>query len=226
MGCECQRVEDSFDEITASDKKFKKKKNSSVSTDEINNKNNNKIQPSIPVIDIYAEPEDNFSKYIFKQINKLRENPQSFINIIQNAKRNIIKLKGINVYKSSVKVALNNGESAFDDAIRILQKTEPMDKLIFNPKFVIDLPTNESELRSGDYLSSQANNKIESGIDIKSFWKDVVKDPVSCIILTIVDDSGRNAGKKRQDILNRNNKYIGISSKEIGKTFACYIVLG
>ena len=133
---------------------------------------------------------------------------------------------GIKIYKSSVKVALNKGEQAFDEAIEFLRKTKPMNKLIYNPDFVIDLPKNEYDIISKEYLGNKVKVKIDSGIYIKSFWKDIVKDEETCFILTVVDDSLKNAGNKRNDILNKDNKYIGISSVRIGRNFACYIVLG
>ena len=100
-----------------------------------------------------------------------------------------------------------------------------MNKLIYNPNLTIELPRNENDIKSRSYLPEQIRKKIDDGVEIKSFWKDVVKDPDTCFILTIVDDSGRHAGNKRSDILDRNNKYIGISSVKIGKSFACYIVI-
>ena len=39
----------------------------------------------------------------------------------------------------------------------------------------------------------------------------------------IVDDSGRNAGKKRQTLLDKDVKYIGVNSKFVGKTFIAYL---
>ena len=133
---------------------------------------------------------------------------------------------GIKIYKSNVKVALNKGEEAFDEAIEFLRKTNPMKKLIYNPDYVIDLPHNEHDIASKEYLADRVKVKIDSGNDIRSFWKDIVKDEETCFILTVVDDSIKNAGNKRKDILNKDNKYIGISSIKIGRSFACYIVLG
>ena len=101
-----------------------------------------------------------------------------------------------------------------------------MNKLIFNPDFVVDLPKTEIDIISKDYLTNKVKIKIDSGIDIKSFWKDIVKDKEACFILTVVDDSIKNPGNKRNDILNKDNKYIGISSVKIGKNFVCYIVIG
>ena len=101
-----------------------------------------------------------------------------------------------------------------------------MGKLIYNPDLTIVVPNNENDVKSKEYLPQQIQKKIDAGINIKSFWKDIIKDPETCFILTIVDDSGNNAGNKRNDILDKNNKFIGISSIKLGKSFACYIVIG
>ena len=223
MGCQCQKPDFFNDEIIASDKKKIK---------DIENNNEYKINNNLNSIfnkflGNKAEPTDEFSKYVFTQINKLRENPQSFIDSIKSAKKNIkIDKSGVKIYKTTVKVALFKAEKAFDEAIEFLKKTKPMNKLIFNPDFVIKVPNTEVDVVSRDYLTKNVKEKIDLGIDIKSFWKDIVKDKEACFILTVVDDSIKNSGNKRNDILNKDNKYIGISSIKIGKSFACYIVIG
>ncbi len=218
MGCECQNPEEKLDEVRA-DEEIKNLENNEY----LESQNNNNLSSRSH----NGEPEDSFSKYIFEKINELRKNPKSFIDIIENAKKNItIDKSGVKVYKTCVKVALDNGESAFDEAIEVLKKIEPMKKLKYNPDFVIDLPTNELDVKSKEYLTEQVKLKIDAGVDVKSFWKDIVNDAESCFILTVVDDSGKNNGKKRKDILNKDNKYIGISTVRIGRSFACYIVIG
>ncbi len=218
MGCECQNPEEKLDEVRA-DEEIKNLENNEY----LESQNNNNLSSRSH----NGEPEDSFSKYIFEKINELRKNPKSFIDIIENAKKNItIDKSGVKVYKTCVKVALDNGESAFDEAIEVLKKIEPMKKLKYNPDFVIDLPTNELDVKSKEYLTEQVKLKIDAGVDVKSFWKDIVNDAESWFILTVVDDSGKNNGKKRKDILNKDNKYIGISTVRIGRSFACYIVIG
>ena len=240
MGCECQKIDDQNQELTAEEtgviknlvpnndyllRKQNDNNNNNIKNNINNINNNNNI--SQKSVKQNAKPLDEFSKYIFKQINSLRQNPQAFIDVIQKAKEKVtLDKSGIKIYKSSVKVALNSGEPAFDEAINILRNTEPMNKLIFNPNFVIDIPRNELDVKSREYLSEQIKKKVDEGVDVKSFWKDIVREPESCFILTVVDDSGKNAGSKRNDILNKDNKYIGISSVKIGKSFACYIVIG
>ena len=221
MGCECQKPDDQSEEINAQDTPIR---NLVKEKDVLNEQNNNNLSSRSH----NGKPEDSFSRYIFEQINALRENPQSFIDKIEKAKSRITidEKTGIKIYKSSVKVALNKGEQAFDEAIEFLKNTEPMKKLKFNPDFVVELPRNELDVKSKEYLMEQVKYKIDSGIDIKSFWKDVVSDAESCFILTVVDDSGLNDGNKRLDILNKDNKYIGITTVRIGRSFACYIVIG
>ena len=222
MGCQCQKPDFLNDELTAEDKKQIKN-----IEDDNNYSQSNYNYKSKKYIDPNGKPKDEFSKFIFNQINAIREDPQSFIDIIQKSKKNIkIDKSGIKIYKSTCKVALNKGEPAFNEAIEFLRKTKPMNKLIYNPDFVIDLPNNEYDIISKEYLGNKVKEKIERGIDIKSFWKDIVKDEEACFILTVVDDSAKNSGNKRNDILNKDNKYIGISSVRIGRSFACYIVLG
>lgn len=171
-------------------------------------------------------PVDDFSRYIFDNINNIRENPQSFIPIIEKAKSNIMfDKKGLCIYKSSVKVALSRGEPAFDEAIEFLGNLQPMKRLEFSPDLVIIPPTNEEEIKDRRYMNEQINEKVQMGIPIKSFWRDIIKDCETCLILMIVDDTGANSGKKRNDILDPSMEHIGIVSKMIGKNFASYITL-
>ena len=60
----------------------------------------------------------------------------------------------------------------------------------------------------------------KNNIDV--FFKDLIKIPEVSALLMIVDDSEKNPGKKRQAVLNKEFKYIGISSKFLGKHFIAY----
>ena len=171
-------------------------------------------------------PKDDFSEYIFDNINKIREDPQSFIKVIEQAKKNIIlDKKGIFIYKSTVKVALSRGVPAFDETINFLKNLKPMQKLIFSNELLMEYPINEEQIKDKKYMNDQINIKVQNGIPIKSFWRDIIKDPQTCLILMIVDDNGPNSGKKRNDILDPNMQCIGIVSKKIGKCFASYMTL-
>jgi hypothetical protein len=192
----------------------KKKEENDYNGNNINNEEDN----------INKKPEDEFSLYIFEHLNLLRENPQSFIDIIEESKKKITYDKNKRlVFKSVVKVALSKGEPAFDDAILVLQETKPMNKLIYNPNMNIPLPTTEEEIKDKNYLKNNVKELIKNKVKIRTYWRDIIKDPETSFILMVVDDSGTKAGNKRKDLLNPDMKYIGISSTMIGKNFVCYL---
>ena len=171
-------------------------------------------------------PTDNYSKYIFTQINKIRTDPQSIIGIIEDAKDNIIEDKyGRIIYNRDLKIALTKGQYAFDDTIEFLQKQKPMKALEFKPIITITPPSKERDIEDKTYLRKEVRKMMKNGIRIKSYWRDVIRDPEISFMLMIADDNGAKSGKRRNDILDPNMKYIGISSVEINDSFACYIVL-
>jgi hypothetical protein len=175
---------------------------------------------------LIKSPLDNYSKYLLEQINKVRIDPQSFIGVIEDAKINISKYRyGGYVYNGKIKIALHEGEPAFNEAIDYLKNTESMGKLEFCPQITVELPKNEKEIKDREDLRIKVENMINNGINIKSYWKDIIKDPEISFLLMIVDDNGMRKGMKRRDILNPDNKYIGISSIEINNNFVCYITL-
>ena len=176
---------------------------------------------------IKPSPEDNYSKYLLEQINKIRTDPKSFIGVIEDAKDNIkINKEGICYYKSNkLKVCLNEGESAFNDSIEFLKNCQPMEPLEFSPSLIPDLPTTVNEMNNINYLKISIQKMMNDGLKIYSYWRNVIKDPEICFLLMIVDDSDKSKGMKRVDLLNPKMKYIGLSSVEIDGKFMNYIVL-
>ena len=169
-------------------------------------------------------PNDDFSKYIYEHINKIRKDPQSFIPNIEEAKSYISRNKHNKlIYKKNVKVALSQGLIAFEEAISILKFCKPMNKLLFDQDLVVKLPQNEEEIENKDYFKGEIKKMIENGIPIRAYWRDIIKEPETSFLMMIVDDTGLKAGLKRKDILDPNMKYIGISSVNIGKHFVCFI---
>ena len=171
-------------------------------------------------------PSDNYSCYFLSQINKIRTEPQSFIGVIEDSKANIIKDHlGRLIYNGKVKVCLNTGEAAFDEAIQFLKELEPMEPLIYNPQITINAPLNEDDILDKDDLNKKIKAMMNLGFNFRSYWRDVIKDPEISFLLMIVDDNGIKSGMKRKDILCPYVKYIGISSSEVNQNFVCYVTL-
>ena len=171
-------------------------------------------------------PLDNYSRYFLSQINKIRTEPQSFIGVIEDSKSNIIKDRlGRIIYNGKIKVALNSGEKAFDDAIQFLKELNPVEPLIYNQMLTANVPLTEEEIMDKNDLNKKVEMMIQMGVNIRSFWRDVIKDPEISFLLMIIDDNGIKSGMRRKDILSPYMKHIGISSTEIKNNFVCYVTL-
>ena len=161
-------------------------------------------------------------------INKIRENPSAYADFIEDSIKNIIEIpdkedetKTKLIFKKKVKVALNRGEVAFHEAAEKLRNMEPLPPLEFNGNICIPLPQNEEELKDSNYLKEQVKALKENN-NIDLFFKDLVKLPDVSALLMVVDDNVKNTGRKRNAILNKDFKYIGINSHFVGKTFIAY----
>ena len=179
---------------------------------------------------------ENYCKKIIEFINLIRTFPHEYADYISYCMKNIlvenekkvnketneeITIKKI-IYKKNVKVALNRGEEAFKDAFNALINIEPIEPLIEKEELKIDLPQNINEVRDSNYMRNNVLKKNNEGVKIEVFFKDLIKDPEVSSLLMVVDDNKKNYGKKREAILNKNFKYIGVNCTIIEKVFVAF----
>ena len=201
--------------------KVENNENENVNREENANENNmNNYDPNLK----YAD----YPEKIVELINNIREDPVGYADIIEDSIKNIIEEEDKNdptnvklIFKKKVKVALNKGEPAFREAAEILRTLEPLPPLEFSQEKCIPLPETEEQLKDPTFLREQVN-QIREGTQIDVFFKDLIKVPEVSGLLMIVDDTNKNAGKKRMALLNKELKYVGVNSKFIGKTFIAY----
>ena len=172
----------------------------------------------------------NYPEKIIEIINSIRQDPVSYADVILDSMRNIVEdnnkedyTKNKIIYKKKVKVALSKGRPAFLEAAEQLRNLEPLPPLEFVPEICIPLPENEIEMKDSNFLKNKVLELKNEGINIDIFYKDLVKIPEVSALLMIVDDSGKNSGKKRMTLLDKDIKYIGVNSTFIGKTFIAYL---
>ena len=177
--------------------------------------------------EINATPDDNYSLYIFQNINKLRTNPKKLIEKIEENKKFIFIGENNEIFfkKNKILFNLNKGYQIFDETINILNNIKPMEKLIYNKNITIKIPDNEDNINNYDYLRDQVKELQNNGNHISSFWSEKIKDPEICFLMMVIDDNYIETGLKRKDLLNPDMKYIGIISTEINNHFVCYITL-
>ena len=178
---------------------------------------------------------NDYNTRIIDLINKIRTNPQEYsktvLDNIQYIRKKVIILAdeetGQNdekieiFFQKKVKVELYKGEIAFIKAAKFLQNLKPMNELIYNENIKINIPDNI--LLMNDKLTIKNElNFIKNQFNITAFFKDNIKNPEIGLLLMIVGDYKNSENKKRNAILNPDNKYIGINSKFIGNSFISY----
>ena len=166
---------------------------------------------------------NDYPQKIISIINEIRSNPSLYSQKVEESIKNIKILKNNKIiYNNDVKVALNRGEEAFREAINVLKTTESMPPLRYNPQLCIPLPQNETELNDQNFLKEQVEKIRQRNTNIEIYYKDLIKIPEISVLLMIVDDNSKKTSKKRDTLLNKDFKYIGVNSKFIGKHFVAH----
>ena len=247
MGCKCANKSEEEQEI---DKKGLEDGNLEKAENDFNS-NFKKSNLDLLGLDVQINPNDNeiiennnyddnndefllnekYANYPYKiveLINNIREDPVGYADIVEQSIQNIVleedkedpSIKHL-IYKKKIKVALTTGEKAFQEAIDYLRTLSPLPPLEFSQEKCIPLPNTEEELNNPSFLKNQVKVlREQTRIDV--FFKDLIKIPEISGLLMIVDDTNKNAGKKRRALLSNELKYIGVSSKFIGRTFVAY----
>ena len=245
MGCKCanncqddvnknfieeRNNESSLNEFTKNFNKenhlldYNNNKESALIQESQNLPSQNLIQES----NIYESAIGDYSEKIVEIINRIREDPVSYADEIENSIQYIMEeedkkdpSKKKLIFKKKVKVALNKGVQAFNEAAEFLRNLKPLSPFEFSQDRCIPLPDNEDELKDPTFLREQVR-QIRDRTEVDVFFKDLIKIPEVSGLLMIVDDTNKNAGKKRMALLNKDLKYVGVTSKFIGKTFIAY----
>ena len=155
----------------------------------------------------------NYVKKVFYLFNKIRTNPSQFADYVISSQQYIKEVDDKIIFDHKIKVALNEGKKMFLDCAEYLRNLPPMEELIFNDDIVLECPTEPSSIRDINYFKQKVIEKKESQ-GILAYFKDSISEPEISVLLIIVDDSIKNAKKKRETVLNPKFKYIGISSTD------------
>jgi hypothetical protein len=166
----------------------------------------------------------NYPKDVVELINKIRQNPKSFITDVENAIPFIETYKNKLIYNGNTRVYLNQGKKIFLEAIQCLNETKAMNDLSLNEEISIELP-NEKEVNDNYFFK----NKILSQRKIKKierYYREAIKDPYVGVLMMVVDDTNKNQGEKRKTILDPNLNKVGIKCKLYGNKFLAYLTFG
>lgn len=187
------------------------------------------------------EDKDYYAKELLKEINKMRRDPQHFAKTIErNIKSRIITLNKLLYYsveKTSEKIKLKKGKSAFDEAIKKLKAKNKKDlpDIKFNSNIMVEAkkfeeendskkkPNNENNAELTEEEEYDEKKVLKKAVDdlrgggqmIKACWVEYCQNPEDAVILMLVDDSLiRKNGRKGDILLDKDISYMGISSNK------------
>lgn len=162
-----------------------------------------------------------YSKVMFKLINRARRYPKEFADIIEKSIKYITTESNRLIFSYKLKVALHKGEEVFKATVNELRNMQPLEPFEFKDEIVLETPKIEEEVKDIKVFMNKVVEK-KKHVNIEAFFKDAIKDPEIAIIIMLVDDTVNNSGKKRAALLSKEYKYIGISSAFEGKSFCAY----
>ena len=167
----------------------------------------------------------NYPKDVLELINKIRNDPKSFIKDVENAISKIETYKNKIIYNGNIRVYLNKGENMFLEAIKCLNDTNTMGNLTLNEEISIELPNENDFNNDKDFFKNQILTQRKTK-KIERYYREAIKDPYTGVLMMIVDDTIKNQGEKRKTILDPNLNKVGIKCKLYGNKFLAYLTFG
>lgn len=163
----------------------------------------------------------NYNIEVFNLINKVRQNPSEFANEVENAISKLVTIDGKIVYKDKVKVAVKLGEPAFKEAAEKLRNMQPLKPFELCEEIAVSVPEEEDRMKNAKVFNELVEEKKKTA-NIDTYYKDLIKDPYTSVLLMVVDDNGKNSGKKSNVILGTEYTKMAVTSRRVKKTFCAY----
>ena len=96
-----------------------------------------------------------------------------------------------------------------------------MSNLVLKNEIIIKIPENENELNDVNYVKNQTEI-IKKKMNIDVYFKDYINEPEISILLMIIDDIWNDSHDRRNAILNKDYKYIGMNYNIINGQYISY----
>jgi hypothetical protein len=154
---------------------------------------------------------ESYDQDIISFFNKFRANPTELAAKMEEC----IKMVEVNkdgkkvLVKGKKKYALFKGEEAITEAANKVKTMQPLPEFKEKPEIAIPVPEDPTL----DAIKKAIEDKKASGVTINYHYKDLVSDPEIAVLLQLIDDKEKNAGKRRDALLNPAYKYIAVTHK-------------
>lgn len=182
-------------------------------------------------VSLKKSKEADFVQSFVFELNRCRLNPEHYTYKIlahmKYIKQDYIGGEKIYYYKRERedKIMLLTGKEAFEKCIEVLKATEPLEPIEMKQELVIPVLEDPNLWTDQDYLKRKCSEKEEfnSGSDSKnSFHFDIGSANAEIsLIMQLVDDTSFR-GWRRNNLLSKEFKYIGIDNLNFDNTSCSY----
>ncbi len=159
-------------------------------------------------------------------INKIRSSPKDvhllidkYINMIQENESEVELVYHLN--EKNIKITLLNGREEFLRVRNIFDSVSVLDTFQYNKLYEIDLYFRDDLISDNQIININVLSELygshyaklkQNGLELRGFHYDISPcDPEISLLLQLVDDND-SRGQRRNNLLNKDFKYIGITS--------------
>ena len=168
-----------------------------------------------------------------REFNIVRTSPEKYsekiISFLPCLKYNLNNNKPYFDIPNITKINLIKGKEGFDICIDQFKRMKNLEPLELKSELSFPFPHNNTNLcNDKDYITNnflEMNKKLKDLFYIRGFHYDInINNPEYSTLMQIIDDNNSN-GQRRFQILDKDIKYVGISSGRIKKNLYCIYVV-
>lgn len=150
-----------------------------------------------------------------------------YIQSLQNSSKRVNKGNYIFQKNEICKIAIVKGKDAFLEAAEMMSLRECLPPLEYHEDLCMQISNDKDEWVNKTFLEKYLEEKsVYLNYKYFGFHFDLgVVDALTSVALQIIDDNSFHL-QRRNNILNPNYKYIGITNKKIGNSFCVYLTFG
>ena len=98
---------------------------------------------------------------------------------------------------------------------------QPLKPFELCEEIAVSVPEEEDRMKNAKVFNELVEEKKKTA-NIDTYYKDLIKDPYTSVLLMVVDDNGKNSGKKSNVILGTEYTKMAVTSRRVKKTFCAY----
>jgi uncharacterized protein YkwD len=168
---------------------------------------------------------------IIQEHNKIRTNPKSYIQILEEQIKYI--RDGILYKPNDTPIQTNEGITAYDEAIKFLQKQEPLPELIYDENLTKAATDHLLDIAPKGLVSHEGSDgkNVSDRIEKYCEWEVTCAENIDFgsktgedVVLSLLVDDGIKTRGHRANLFKADAKFVGVASGEHKEYETCVVI--